>query len=302
MLIPLMQALLRLPRVRDDRRRLPLLPATNLGAEVRPVVIAPRRLHEDVAAVTVAGLRDRALSFPGPARVLARHEAEVGGQLSGAFEAAPVDDLRGQHHRALQRDPAEALEAGDGGGDGRRQRQRFNLSIEFVAPLAFVHEQRVVLAEDEPIRRRERGRLAREVFEPPEVRGAPVGAVAVDEPAPGQELEAVVARLEDLALEGLPAADDVTDALLGLGGNPDWRELAGAVIAGEVGGVALVVFPLDARALRDEGGREHVAGVAPLPERAVQDVSGATGLAANAELAVPRHPVEEPLELRQVVR
>jgi hypothetical protein len=100
----------------------------------------------------------------------------------------------------------------------------------------------VVLAKDEPVGGRQWGGLAREVFEPPEVRRAPVGAVAVDEPAPGQELEDVVARLEDLALEGLPAADDVADALLGRGGNPDRRELAGAVVAGEVGGVALVVF------------------------------------------------------------
>jgi len=63
-----------------------------------------------------------------------------------------------------------------------------------------------------------------------------------------------VARLEDLALEGLPAADDVPSALLGLSGYPDWRELASAVIPSQVGGVPLVVLALDAGALRMRDG------------------------------------------------
>src|SRR5215218_8276491 len=131
---------------------------------------------------------------------------------------------------------------------------------------------------------------------------APVGALAVDEPAPGEELEDVVARLADLALEGLPAADDVAHALLGLGGNADRSELTGAVETGEVRGVALVVLPLHAGPLRDERGRDHVARVAPLAQRSVQDVPGAAGLVADAEPAVTRDAIEEPLELRQVVR
>src|SRR5215213_8867414 len=114
------------------------------------------------------------------------------------------------------------------------------------------------------------------------MRRAPVGALAVDEPAPGEELEDVVARLEDLALERLAAANDVAHALLGLAGNADRRELAGAVEPGEVRRVALVVLPLGARPLRDERRRDHVARVTPLPQRSVQDVPGATGLVTNA--------------------
>src|SRR6185437_8257906 len=43
-LIPLMEALLRLPRMTNDRRWLALLPPPNLDTQVRAIVIGPRRL------------------------------------------------------------------------------------------------------------------------------------------------------------------------------------------------------------------------------------------------------------------
>src|SRR6476661_2372485 len=114
------------------------------------------------------------------------------------------------------------------------------------------------------------------------MRRAPVRALAVDEPAPGEELEDVMARLENLALEGLAAAHDIAHPLLGLAGNANRGELAGAVEPGEVGRIALVVFPLDARPLWDERWRDHVARVPPLAQRSVQHVSSAAGLVTNA--------------------
>ena len=39
---------------------------------------------------------------------VARDEAEVARQLARMFEAAPVDDLRGQHHGRVKGDAAEA--------------------------------------------------------------------------------------------------------------------------------------------------------------------------------------------------
>jgi hypothetical protein len=55
-------------------------------------------------------------------------------------------------------------------------------------------------------------------------------------------------------------------------------------------------------ALRDERRRDHLARIAPLGERPVQDVARAACLIARAQLAVTRHAVEPPLQLGQVVR
>ena len=70
--------------------------------------------------MTVPGLGDGAESRPIAARVLARDEAEVAGELRGALEAAPVDNLGGEHHGRVDRDAAKALEA----RDHRRERRR----------------------------------------------------------------------------------------------------------------------------------------------------------------------------------
>ena len=71
MLEPRVQPLLRLPRVREHRRCLSLLPAFEIDTDLRAVPIAPRRLHEHMAAVTIARLRNRAEALSRAARVLA---------------------------------------------------------------------------------------------------------------------------------------------------------------------------------------------------------------------------------------
>src|ERR1044071_4271436 len=66
--VPLVQPLLRLPRMRDHVRRLPRLPALELHAHRRPMVIAPGGLDQHMATMTVAGFRDRAFPLALPAR------------------------------------------------------------------------------------------------------------------------------------------------------------------------------------------------------------------------------------------
>jgi hypothetical protein len=139
------------------------------------------------------------------------------------------------------------------------------------------------------------------VQQPPEVRRTPVCALAIDEPAAGKELEDVVARLHDLALKRLPTAHDIPDALLRLGGNADRRQLARAIQARQVGGIALVMLPLDPGPLGNERGRDHVAGDAPLPQRPVQHVARTAGFITRAQLPVAGKAIEEPPEFRQVV-
>jgi hypothetical protein len=79
----------------------------------------------------------------------------------------------------------------------RRERwelgQLLDLPIQLIAALEFVHQERVVLAIDEPVVHGERGALRGQVLQPAEVRRAPVGALADDEPPAGEALQEVVA-------------------------------------------------------------------------------------------------------------
>ncbi|MEJ7758611.1 MAG: hypothetical protein WKF55_03345 [Gemmatimonadaceae bacterium] len=67
-----------------------------------------------------------------------------------------------------------------------------------------------------------------------------------------QELEDVVARLEDLLLNRFSAAHYVTNSLVALARNSHRSELTRSIEASEVGGISLVVFSLDTRSLRKE--------------------------------------------------
>src|SRR5690606_23676696 len=106
--------------------------------------------------------------------------------------------------------------------------------------------------------------VAGERGEPSQVRPAPVGALAVDEATAGEELEDVVAALDQLPLQRLPAADDITYALLGLRRDADRGEVARAVVVGELGSVVPIVLALVPRLPGDEGGGDDVARVAPV--------------------------------------
>ncbi len=58
---------------------------------------------------------------------------------------------------------------------------------------------------------------------------------------------------------------------------------------------------LHAGPLRDEGRRDHVAGVTPLLYRAVQHVAGAARFVATRGHPVPSEAIEESLELREII-
>ena len=119
------------------------------------------------------------------------------------------------------------------------------------------------------------------------MRRPPVRTVAIDEAARGEELENVVSRFEHLALERLATTDDVANTFLGFARDANRRELAGAIQARQLGGIALVMLALDPRPFRDERGRDHVAGVAPVAERTVDDVSGRAPRGSSAASPAP---------------
>ena len=168
----------------------------------------------------------------------------------------------------MQRDAAEALQPTHGGRERWRKGKLLDLAIELLSPLQLVGEERVILAEHQPIGWGERRRLTGEVFEPPEVRGAPVGALPIYEPAPREELENVVPGLHDLPLERFPPADDIAHSFLRLARDAHRGEFPGAVESGEIGGVSFIVFALHAGPLWDER-RSDEARIAALLKKAV---------------------------------
>lgn len=94
-----MQPLLRLPGVPDHCGRLARLASLQVDARLRAVPVAPCRLNQHMPTMTVARLRDRAESLSGAARVFARDQPEIAGQLRQTLEATPIDDRRGKDHR-----------------------------------------------------------------------------------------------------------------------------------------------------------------------------------------------------------
>jgi hypothetical protein len=94
--------------------------------------------------------------------------------------------------------------------------------------------------------------LGRQVLQPAQVRGTPIGAVAKHEPAPREKLEEVVPRFEDLSLKRLATPHDVAHALLGFARDAHGRQFAGAVQSRELARVPLVVLALHAWPFRNQ--------------------------------------------------
>jgi len=142
-------------------------------------------LDEDMPAMGVAGLRDRAEPYAVATRVLFGHESEIAGQLAGMRKAPPVANLRGEDHRGVERDAAEALQRVHHGGERREQRELLDPAVEFFPALELVLEERMIFAEDEPVVRRERRALGGQMLSPLQMRRAPVGPLAIHEAAAG---------------------------------------------------------------------------------------------------------------------
>ena len=229
-----MQPLLRLPRMRDDGGRLVPLATPQIDARLRAMPVAPRRLHEHVATVAVARLRDRAEALRGRrSRLRAR-------RAPGSTRAARVV-RSGASRRSPWRAPSRSARRSRGSTAGGAPSARASAARPAAAicrssssrRCSLYSEERVILAIDEPVVRGASG-------EPSVVKCWSHLRCGVHQlvpsrktkPAPGEELEDVVPRLEDLALERLAAPDDVAYALVGLARDPHRGELAGAIEAG----------------------------------------------------------------------
>ena len=130
---------------------------------------------------------------------------------------------------------------------------------------------------------------------------APVARFTEDESTPAQELEDVVARAEDLALETLTAAHEISDPLFRRGGDTNGGEFSDSVEATQLGGIIAVEFALLAGPSRNEGGGDDVTVDAPGGDFPVEDVAGTTGFVTCSHLSPPCPPAEEPAELAEVI-
>ena len=211
-------------------------------------------------------------------------------------EAPPVDELRGEHHRRVHRDPAEALKPADGGLERGRQRERVDALIELVAALELVVEERQVLAEDELVLKRGGEVGAASCRSHAQVWLAPVGPVAIDEAAPGEDLRMCGATSRARAGRSRGTDDVATRSSASLG----MRTRVSSPIdrVAPTARRRACVLPLHARLRGDARRRDDVAGIAPLAHRAVQHIARAARLVAGAQLAaVAREAVQIPRSL-----
>ena len=124
--------------------------------------------------------------------VLARHEPKVRHQFARGPEAAPIRELGREDHCAVCVEPAEALQSRDLRGEPRRPRERGDLPIQFIAPTEFVLQERELLAEHEPIFRRQHGVGACQAAQPLVVWLAPRRGLEIHQPPAREEFQNVV--------------------------------------------------------------------------------------------------------------
>jgi hypothetical protein len=122
-----------------------------------------------------------------------------------------------------------------------------------------------------------------------------------DESTPAQELEDVVAGAEDLALEALTAAHEVSDPLFGRRRDANGGEFTDSVEPSQLGGIVAIELASFAGPGGNEGGGNDITVDAPGGDLTVEYVAGSTGFVARAHLSPLCPPGEEPPELAEVV-
>jgi len=294
------ETVLALPGVADDSGVLTLLAPLEGCADGGAFAVLPGSLDEGVAHAAVAGLGDGAQALSRARGVLAGHEADVGHELAGALEAAQVAELGGNDHGGLGLEAAEATEAINQGLVAGREGESLDAAVELIAALELVLEEGEVFGEDSVILLGE-DTGGEDLADPVEVTDGPVVGLTEDEAPAAHELEDVVAALDDLALEGLAASDQVANALVLFGGDVDEDEAVIAEVAADLDGIAAVGLAALAGPAGNERGSGEVALDAPLEEGSLEDVAGTRGLVAGTHRALRLQPLEVATDLVEVV-
>ena len=296
----LVETMLSFPAMGDDVGGHTLLALSESGTHAGRVSKALGGLDQDMSAVAVAGLGDGASFIPGAGGVLAGNEAHEGHELPRRGEAAQVAEFGPQDHVAVGIDAPETPESPDGLLVSRSEGQLLDLAVEVVPAVDLVLEEDKVFAQHIAILGNE-AVSAEKGADPGEMPLGPVVSIPEDQATAPEELEDVVAGLQDLALEGLAAADQVADPLLGLGGDADGDEQPAPMLACERDGIESVVLATVARAGGNQGRGDDLAGLPPSLDGAVKNVAGPAGFLAAVEFTVFSHPSEEAPELGLIV-
>jgi hypothetical protein len=258
-------------------------------------------LDEDVSAVTVAGLGDGTSILAVTGGVFAGHEADVGHEPPRGIVATQVAEFGAKHHGRVRTQAPEPAESIHGLLVGRGYGELLDLSVQLASAIDLVLEQSEVFAEHVSVFDHQLS-LVQQSPDPVEMLVRPVRAVPKDETPAPEELQDVVPGLQDLALEGLPAAHEVADPFLGLTGDANRDQQSGPVLTGELNGVESVMFAAVAGPREDECRSDHLAGVTPSFDRPLEDITGTARLVAALELSVLGDPRQEAPECALVVR
>jgi hypothetical protein len=145
-------------------------------------------------------------------------------------------------------------------------------------------------------------------LKPLPVPGAPCLLARVDPSVAQHHRRDRLALATQVVHRGLAGADQFPDGLVPLVGDPDRRELAGSMQAGQLRGVPPVGFHPVARLARDERGRDHRAAVAHRDQLPVEPVARRPSFVAEMQPAMalgelgnhPAHGSRVRIDLAQI--
>ncbi len=294
------ETVLSLPCMSDDVGWLAHLAFLELSRHGRPVSIFPGCLDEDMATATVAGLGDGAFTDAVSGRVFGGDESEEGHELGGSLKAPPVSDLGDEGHGGKGADAPETGKSLDEGAVQGGEGDLFDLFVEVVPATGFVIEEREIFSKDCAVFGGQRTGL-QEALQPFAMNLTPMTGFTEDESTSAQELEDVMARAEDLALEALTATHEVPDPLLGRRGDTNGGEFTDSVEASQLAGIVAIVLAAFTGSGGNEGRGDDVTVHAPGGDLTVEHVAGTTGFVAGTNVSPLCPAVKEPAEFAQVV-
>ena len=220
--------------------------------------------------------------------------------MGGSLKAPPVSDLGDEGHGGKGADAPETGKSLDEGAVQGGEGDLFDLFVEVVPATGFVIEEREIFSKDCAVFGGQ-GTGLQEALPPFAMNLTPMTGFTEDESTSAQELEDVMARAEDLALEALTATHEVPDPLLGRRGDTNGGEFTDSVEATQLGGIVAIELASFTGPGGNEGRGDDVTVYAPGGDLTVEHVAGTTGFVAGTNVSPLCPSVKEPAEFAQVV-
>ena len=220
--------------------------------------------------------------------------------MGGSLKAPPVSDLGDEGHGGKGADAPETGKSLDEGAVQGGEGDLFDLFVEVVPATGFVIEEREIFSKDCAVFGGQ-GTGLQEALQPFAMNLTPMTGFTEDESTSAQELEDVMARAEDLALEALTATHEVPDPLLGRRGDTNGGEFTDSVEATQLGGIVAIELASFTGPGGNEGRGDDVTVYAPGGDLTVEHVAGTTGFVAGTNVSPLCPSVKEPAEFSKVI-